>query len=178
MSQISKGHPLILICKKKKNNKKPWWFCLHCFWAWVIPLVAWLANFCYRTHFRVWYRNFPGGPVVKTPRSQCKVTGLIPVQGTKVQHATWHSQNKLTNKQNHKHKMKIRVQCRHARVLKFGAALSLTLLMFSQWRESRHRQQPPLPLVTSSPYRSFQILQIYCTFQLSPSRCFSTGEEK
>ena len=64
------------------------------------------------------------------------------------------------------------VQCRHVRVLKeFGAAPLLTLLLFLQWWESRHEQQPPsslLPLVTSSPYVLFQILQIYFIFWLSP----------
>ena len=32
------------------------------------------------------YQDFPGGPVVKTPSSQCRGTGSIPGQGTKIPH--------------------------------------------------------------------------------------------
>ena len=34
-------------------------------------------------------RDIPGGPVVRTPHSQCRDTGSIPGQGTKILHATW-----------------------------------------------------------------------------------------
>ena len=31
--------------------------------------------------------DFPGGPVVKTPHSQCRAMGLIPGRGIKIPHA-------------------------------------------------------------------------------------------
>ena len=37
-------------------------------------------------------REFPGGPVVRTPHFHCRTvgdTGLIPGQGTKIPHAVW-----------------------------------------------------------------------------------------
>ena len=34
------------------------------------------------------WMNFPGGPVVKNPPSNVGDVGLIPVQGTKIPHAT------------------------------------------------------------------------------------------
>ena len=33
--------------------------------------------------------DFPGGPVVKTPRFHCRGAGLIPGQGTGIPHAMW-----------------------------------------------------------------------------------------
>ena len=45
-------------------------------------------------------RDFPGGPVVKTPHFQCRGYALIPGWGTKVPHAAWCNQknkNKLKN---------------------------------------------------------------------------------
>ena len=39
--------------------------------------------------------DFPGGPVVKTLCLQCRGTGLISGQGTKIPHAEKHSQNKF-----------------------------------------------------------------------------------
>ena len=45
----------------------------------------------------VW--DFPGGPVVKTPHSQCRGAGLIPGQGTKIPHASQRGQKKKKRKQ-------------------------------------------------------------------------------
>ena len=39
--------------------------------------------------------DFPGGPVVKTPHSQCG--DLIPAQGTRIPHAMWCGQKKEKN---------------------------------------------------------------------------------
>ena len=41
------------------------------------------------------YWNFPGNPVVNTPHFQGRGTGLISSWGTKIPHATWHTQNKI-----------------------------------------------------------------------------------
>ena len=38
---------------------------------------------------------FPGGPVGKTLRFQCRVHGSIPGQGTKIPRVLWHGQNVL-----------------------------------------------------------------------------------
>ena len=35
------------------------------------------------------WREFPGGPVVRTPRSHCRGLGSIPGQGTKIPQAAW-----------------------------------------------------------------------------------------
>ena len=43
----------------------------------------------------VW--DFPGGPVVRTPRFQCKACGLAPGQGIEISHATWGSQKMLND---------------------------------------------------------------------------------
>ena len=37
--------------------------------------------------FKMDYRDFPGGPVVKNPPSKAGDTGSIPGQGTKIPHA-------------------------------------------------------------------------------------------
>lgn len=42
-------------------------------------------------------RDFPGGPVVRTPRFQCKACGLAPGQGIEISHATWGSQKMLND---------------------------------------------------------------------------------
>ena len=39
-------------------------------------------------------RDFPGGPVDKTPCSQCKELGFDPCSANKVPYATWHCQKK------------------------------------------------------------------------------------
>ena len=39
-------------------------------------------------------RDFPGGPVVKTPPSNEGGTGSIPGRGTKIPHAAWRNQKK------------------------------------------------------------------------------------
>ena len=39
-------------------------------------------------------RNFPGGPVAKTPHFNAGSMGLIPGWGTKIPHAPWCSQKK------------------------------------------------------------------------------------
>ena len=39
--------------------------------------------------------DFPGGPVVKTPHSQCR--GLIPAQRTRIPHAMWCGQKTEKN---------------------------------------------------------------------------------
>ena len=39
-------------------------------------------------------RDFPGGPVVKTPCFQCRGTGSIPGLGTKIPHAMLRGQKK------------------------------------------------------------------------------------
>ena len=36
--------------------------------------------------------DFPGGPTVKTLHFHCESTDLIPIWGTKISHAVWHSQ--------------------------------------------------------------------------------------
>ena len=43
-------------------------------------------------------RDFSGGPVVKTPRFQCRGTGMIPGQGTKIPHAAWCSKKRKKKK--------------------------------------------------------------------------------
>ena len=40
--------------------------------------------------------DFPGGPVVKTPSFHCRGTGSITDPGSKLPHATWHGQNKMS----------------------------------------------------------------------------------
>ena len=40
------------------------------------------------------WREFPGGPVVKTQRFQCHAPGSIPGVGTKIQQAAQRSQKK------------------------------------------------------------------------------------
>ena len=50
---------------------------------------------------RVKLREFPGSPVVRTPRTpcfHCRGPGLIPGQGTKVPHDVWHGQKKKKKK--------------------------------------------------------------------------------
>ena len=42
---------------------------------------------------KMWYRDFLGGPVVKTSRFQCRGQGSNPGQGTKIPHAMQHAQN-------------------------------------------------------------------------------------
>ena len=37
-------------------------------------------------------RDFPGGPVIKTPHFQCRGCGFNPGQGPKVPRAVWHRQ--------------------------------------------------------------------------------------
>ena len=60
-----------------------------------------------RTHknlyTKLWLWDFPGGPVVKTPCFLCREQGggLMPSQGTKISHATQHSQTKKKSKQKH-----------------------------------------------------------------------------
>ena len=39
-------------------------------------------------------RDFPGGPVVKTPYFHCSGHGFVPGWETKILHATWHSHKK------------------------------------------------------------------------------------
>ena len=43
-------------------------------------------------------RDFPSGPVVKTPCRQCREMGLIPGYGTKIPHALWHGQKIIFKK--------------------------------------------------------------------------------
>ena len=40
--------------------------------------------------------GFAGGPVVKTLSYHCRGTGSLTDQGSKLPHATWHSQNKMS----------------------------------------------------------------------------------
>ena len=40
-------------------------------------------------------RDFPGGPVVKMPHSQCRGMGWIPRQGTKISYSAWSGQKKV-----------------------------------------------------------------------------------
>ena len=40
--------------------------------------------------------DFPGRPLVKTLSFHCRGTGSITDQGSKIPHATWHSQNKMS----------------------------------------------------------------------------------
>ena len=46
-------------------------------------------------------RDFPGGPMVKTPYFSAQNKGLIPGQGTKIPHATWCGQKKNTHTHTH-----------------------------------------------------------------------------
>ena len=55
------------------------------------------VNFIKIKNFVHW--DFPGGPLVKTPCSQCRGMGSIPGWRTKIPHALWCGQNKQTNKQ-------------------------------------------------------------------------------
>ena len=43
------------------------------------------------------FLDFPGSPVIKTPCFYFRGTGSIPGWGTKILHATWHSQKKKKN---------------------------------------------------------------------------------
>ena len=43
---------------------------------------------------KMWYREFPGGPVVKTLSFHCQGPSSIPGQGTKILQATWCGQKK------------------------------------------------------------------------------------
>ena len=45
------------------------------------------------------WREFPGGPVLRTRRFHCCSLGSIPGQGTKIPQAVWSKNNKQTNKQ-------------------------------------------------------------------------------
>ena len=74
--------------------------------------------------------DFPGGPVAKTPSSQCKGHRFDPCSGNQgpACHMAQPKQNEKPQTQNEGS-----VQCRHVRVLKeFGAVPLLTLLLFSQ----------------------------------------------
>ena len=42
------------------------------------------------------YRDFPNGPVVKTPPSNAGCTGSVPSRGTKIPHAVQCGKNKKT----------------------------------------------------------------------------------
>ena len=42
--------------------------------------------------------EFPGGPVVRTPRLHCRGPGFNPWLGTKIPQAAWHSQKKKKKK--------------------------------------------------------------------------------
>ena len=44
------------------------------------------------------YRDFPGGPVVKTLPSNAETEGLIPGQGTKILQALWQKKKKKNTK--------------------------------------------------------------------------------
>ena len=47
------------------------------------------------SHQKKKIRDFPGSPVVKTPRFHCRGRGFdIPGQGTKIPHAVWQKKNK------------------------------------------------------------------------------------
>ena len=46
--------------------------------------------------------DFPGGPVVKTPRFQHRWHGFDPCWGTKILHALWHSQKILKRRKKEK----------------------------------------------------------------------------
>ena len=45
------------------------------------------------------YRDFPGGPVVKTSPSNAGGAGSIPGQGTKIPHASWLKNQNIKQKQ-------------------------------------------------------------------------------
>ena len=51
-----------------------------------------LYNFTYMWNLKKQNRDFPGGPVVKTPFFHCRRHGFDPCQGTKIPHATQCSQ--------------------------------------------------------------------------------------
>ena len=52
----------------------------------------------YLIYFKMVYREFPGGPVVRTWHSHCQGPGSIPGQGTKILQAEWGGQKKKKKK--------------------------------------------------------------------------------
>ena len=54
------------------------------------------SDYCKASFMNVHQGDFPGGPVVKTPRCQCKGTGSITHQETKILHVT--QDQKILNK--------------------------------------------------------------------------------
>ena len=53
---------------------------------------------------KVRYREFPGGPIVRTPYSHFPGLDSIPAQETKIPQAPWHSQRKKVQYNNLKNK--------------------------------------------------------------------------
>ena len=53
-------------------------------------------------------RDFPGGPVVKTPHFQCKGMGSISGQGTKIPHAMWQGQSIKKKKKSYLKRRKLK----------------------------------------------------------------------
>ena len=45
-----------------------------------------------QVQYKIFNLSSPGDPVVKTPHFQCRGTGLIPGQGTKIPHAAHYGQ--------------------------------------------------------------------------------------
>ena len=62
-----------------------------------LELICGFSKLAIHATLKVNYRDFPGGPVVKTSPSHACGAGLIPGQGTKIPHA-------VTKKPNHKNK--------------------------------------------------------------------------
>ena len=48
---------------------------------------------------RIWVRDLPGGPVVKTLPSNAGSVGLIPDKGVKIINASWPQKTKIKEKQ-------------------------------------------------------------------------------
>ena len=78
-------------------------FLLH---PWLLPLLqpgdhSWFGDLtpCSQgTVNKIYLRDFPSRPVVKTPCCQCREMGSIPGYGTKILHALWHGQKIILRK--------------------------------------------------------------------------------
>ena len=60
------------------------------------------SSFTYKASKRSKSRKFSGDPVVRTLHFHCWDLGLIPVQGTGILRAEWHSQKKKDEKERDK----------------------------------------------------------------------------